>query len=52
MFDIEQVWQDTMDVVRSELNTPTFKTWFEQISPMRIDDDELLVDVQNDFARD
>lgn len=52
MFDIEQVWQDTMDVVRSELNTPTFKTWFEQISPMRIVDDELLVTVQNDFARD
>lgn len=50
--DVQQVWQDTLDVVRGELNTPTFKTWFEQTSPLGIVEQEMLVGVQNDFARD
>lgn len=52
MVDVQQVWQDTLDVVREELNTPTFKTWFEQTSPLGIVDHEIVVSVQNDFARD
>lgn len=50
--DVQQVWQDTLDVVKGELNTPTFKTWFEQTSPLGIVEHEMLVGVQNDFARD
>src|SRR5574340_83253 len=52
MLDVHQVWQDTLDVVRGELNTPTFKTWFEQTAPLGIVDQEMVVSVQNDFARD
>jgi chromosomal replication initiator protein len=52
ILDVDQVWQETLDVVRGELNTPTFKTWFEQTSPMSIVDHEMVVAVQNDFARD
>lgn len=52
MVDVQQVWHDTLEVVREELNTPTFKTWFEQTSPLGIIDQEMVVSVQNDFARD
>ena len=52
MLDVQQVWHDTLDVVKGELNTPTFKTWFEQTSPLGIVDQEMVVSVQNDFARD
>ena len=52
MVDAQRVWQDTLEVVRREINTPTFKTWFEQTSPISIMDDEMVVGVQNDFARD
>lgn len=52
MLDVQQVWSDTLDVVRGELNTPTFKTWFEQTSPLGIVEQEMVVSVQNDFARD
>jgi chromosomal replication initiator protein len=52
MLDVQQVWQDTLDVVREELNTPTFKTWFEQTAPLGIVEHEMVVSVQNDFARD
>jgi len=52
MLDVQQVWQETLDVVRAELNTPTFKTWFEQTAPLGIVEQEMVVSVQNDFARD
>jgi chromosomal replication initiator protein len=52
MLDVQRVWQDTLDVVRAELNTPTFKTWFEQTAPLGIVEEEMVVSVQNDFARD
>jgi chromosomal replication initiator protein len=52
MLDVQQIWEETLSVVREELNTPTFKTWFEQTSPLGIIDHEMVVSVENDFARD
>jgi len=52
MQDVQRVWNNTMDVVRGELNTPTFKTWFEHATPVGIVDDTFVISVQNDFARD
>jgi len=52
MLDAHQVWQNTLDIVKREINTPTFKTWFEQTMPLTISDQEMTVVVQNDFARD
>ncbi len=46
------MWSDTLDVVRQELNTPTFKTWFENTMPLGVIDEMLVVSVQNEFARD
>ncbi|MDZ4183615.1 MAG: DnaA/Hda family protein, partial [Desulfuromonadales bacterium] len=50
--DVARIWADVLDVVKGELNTPTFKTWFEHTSPLDIVDDRLMIAVQNDFARD
>lgn len=50
--DVGTVWAQVLDVVRSELNTPTFKTWFEHTAPLELTDDSLVIAVQNDFARD
>jgi len=50
--DIDLVWSRVLDVVRSELNIPSFKTWFEHTVPLEITDDGVfVVGVQNDFAR-
>jgi len=51
-YDVDRVWSDVLDVVRSELNTPTFKTWFEHTSPVEIVGDSFVVAVQNEFARE
>lgn len=50
--DATEVWGDVLAVVRSQLNTPTFKTWFEHTAPVELVDDTLYIAVQNEFARD
>lgn len=52
MQDVQELWDKTLTVVRGELNTPTFKTWFENTAPLGVIDDTLVVSVQNEFARD
>jgi len=51
-YDAERIWTEVLEIVRSELNTPTFKTWFEHTSPVGVAADSLVVAVQNEFARE
>jgi len=51
-YDVQVIWSEVLDVVKTEINTPTFKTWFEHTTPLDIIEDRLVVAVQNDFARD
>ena len=50
--DIDAIWVDVLEIVRGELNTPSFKTWFEHTAPVELTSDGVfVVGVQNDFAR-
>jgi chromosomal replication initiator protein len=50
--DISTIWADVLDIVREELNEPSFKTWFEHTEAIDITPDGVfVVGVQNDFAR-
>lgn len=50
--DINSIWSDVLDIVREELNEPSFKTWFEHTQAVRLTSDGVfVVGVQNDFAR-
>ena len=50
--EIAVIWEDVLTIVREELNTPSFKTWFEHTVPLELTDDGVfVVGVQNDFAR-
>ena len=50
--DIGSIWAQVLEIVREELNTPSFKTWFEHTAPIEMTDDGFFViGVQNDFAR-
>ena len=53
MPDVNVIWDGVLDVVRGELTTPVYKTWFENARPLSIDSDgAFVIGVQNDFARD
>ncbi len=50
--DIEAIWTDVLEIVREELNEPSFKTWFEHTKAVKLTDTGVfVVGVQNDFAR-
>ena len=50
--DINTIWSDVLDIVRDELNGPSFKTWFEHTEALDLTDGGVfVVGVQNDFAR-
>jgi chromosomal replication initiator protein len=50
--DISTIWDAVLSIVKAELNTPSFKTWFEHTAPVELTDDGVfVVGVQNDFAR-
>jgi len=49
---IAKVWQDVLRIIKSQLNAPTFKTWFSAIEPVELNQSHLVIAVPNDFARD
>lgn len=50
--NIDDTWDSVLGIVRSELNTPSFKTWFEHTAPLQTADQGVfVVGVQNEFAR-
>jgi len=50
--DLSGTWAGVLDVVRGELNTPVFQTWFEHAAPVDLTDDTLLIAVPSEFARE
>lgn len=50
--DLDRIWDEVLEIVKGELNTPSFKTWFEHTTPVELTDDGVfVVGVQNEFAR-
>jgi chromosomal replication initiator protein len=50
--DVAALWEAALDIIRGELNTPTFKTWFEHAVPLGLDGDSLIVGASNSWGRD
>ncbi len=53
MSDVSVIWNGVLGVVREELTTPVYKTWFEHARPLSVEPDGVFViGVQSEFARD
>ncbi len=52
MRDLRSVWESALDIIRRQLNTPTFKTWFENTHPVSMDSKSLTISAPNSFAKD
>jgi chromosomal replication initiator protein len=50
--EIRVLWDAALDIIRGELNTPTFKTWFEHARPLGMDGEYLVVGASNSWGRD
>ena len=43
------VWDNCLQLIRKNVNTQSFKTWFEPIRPVRLDNSALTIQVPNKF---
>ncbi len=48
---VQLIWDQTLNLIRQELNTPTFKTWFENTKPVAIERDNFVISAPNLFAK-
>ncbi len=45
----EQVWGNCLSFIKDNINPQSFKTWFEPIKPIRLQDQSLTIQVPNKF---
>lgn len=46
------VWEKVLDEVTDEINAPSLRVWFEGTVPVALSNDQLVVSVPNQFARE
>lgn len=49
---LDLIWGEALNIIRQQLNIPTFKTWFENTSPVTIYENTIIVSVPNSFAKE
>lgn len=46
------IWDEVLELIKVQLNIPTFKTWFENTKPLSINDSNFNICVPNQFAKE
>ena len=52
MDDLSALWKNTLNNICNNVNTPTFKTWFEPIKPIAFKKNTLTISVNSHFAKE
>ena len=52
MAELESIWKSTLDDLKSKINLPTYKAWFEHITPLSLKKNCLTVSVGSSFAKE
>ena len=48
----DKIWTECLQIIRGRVNNQSFKTWFEPIVPVKVDDDKMLIRVPSQFFSD
>ena len=48
---LEQLWQDVLTNLQSQLSRPTYETWIKPTQAQSLNDDTLVISTPNPFAR-
>ena len=48
----ESLWSEVSSRLRGALNETTYRTWFDHVEGVHLSDEEFVLAVPNDFARD
>ena len=50
--DLKNLWDRTLDIIKSELSEVSFNTWIKSCEPISISSDTLKISVPNSFTQD
>lgn len=50
--DIKKIWQSTLDNIEDQLSKPSFETWFKPTEILAIQNNTIIIEVPNEFAKD
>jgi chromosomal replication initiator protein len=50
--DLKNLWNKTLDIIKSELSEVSFNTWIKSCEPLSISSDTLKISVPNSFTQD
>ncbi|MGM0409402.1 MAG: chromosomal replication initiator protein DnaA [Bacillota bacterium] len=51
--ELEHIWQETLNNIKEKLSDPSFKTWFSNTEPLKVNkNNQLLIKAPNDFIKD
>lgn len=51
-FEIEEIWQKTLDIIEKQISKPSFETWIKPAKPFQFQNNIMVIEVPNDFAKD
>ncbi len=49
--NLDDIWNDTLKLIKTELTEVSFNTWFKTIEPLTINDNQILLGVPNEFTK-
>lgn len=51
-FNIHEIWNQTLSLIKTELTEVSFNTWLKTIKPLSIDHNKIILSVPNDFNKE
>ena len=51
MEHINQLWDQTLNIIKDEMNPVSFDTWFKPLEPITIEDNIFIIRAENDFFK-
>lgn len=52
MAELQDIWKNTLEDIRNKINLPTYKAWFENITPVSFKKNCITVSVGSSFAKE
>ncbi|MCO7175272.1 chromosomal replication initiator protein DnaA [Sporolactobacillus kofuensis] len=52
MNNLQEIWKQTLDIIKKKLSKPSFETWLKETRAQSINGQMMVVSVPNEFSRD
>jgi len=52
MSELQNIWKNTLEDIKNKINLPTYRAWFEHITPLSLKKNCLTISVGSSFAKE